>query len=125
MKTSPAWKGEEAGYFAFHEWLRSYYGKAYHCENPECDGKSKRFEWSLLRGKEHGHIRENYWQLCKSCHTKYDEINVGEKSYSWKGGKPGCLDCGKIISRRFNKTGLCISCKNKKFPSRKGYAYSI
>ena len=77
------WKGDKAGYTAFHQWLRRKFGKATMCDNPDCHYprrnrnnqilyKPKRFEWSLIHGKKHDHKRENYWQLCKSCHVKYD-----------------------------------------------------
>lgn len=114
-----AWKGDNASYYAIHIWLKNNYGKANKCDNSSCISKSKRFEWALIKFKEHSHNRDNYRMLCKPCHTRYDEINLGEKSYLWKGGKPKCLDCPKLLSRRFNKTMLCISCKNKKYPSRK------
>lgn len=77
------WKGEKAGYFAFHAWIKRKYGKAKKCENPNCKyprknalgkiiKKPKRFEWALIHGKKHDHKVENYWQLCKSCHVRYD-----------------------------------------------------
>jgi len=77
------WKGDNAGYIAFHQWLKRKYGKANKCENPDCvyprenaNGKimykPKRHEWSLIHGFEHGHYKERYWQLCKSCHVIYD-----------------------------------------------------
>lgn len=82
-ENSRSWKGEKAGYFAFHEWIRKYYGRANKCEKPNCKYprtnkrgqtiyKPKSFQWALIHGKEHGHIRENYMMLCASCHKKYD-----------------------------------------------------
>jgi hypothetical protein len=72
-KKHPNWKGNKAGYTAFHQWIRRHYGKANHCENPDCRYKNpKRYEWALIHGYEHDHKRKNYWQLCKSCHVKYD-----------------------------------------------------
>lgn len=76
------WKGNKASYTAFHQWLKRKYGKANKCENPKCvyprmtaNGilwSPKRFEWAKIHGYEHDHKRENYWQLCKSCHAIYD-----------------------------------------------------
>ena len=88
------WKGDDASYYAIHIWLKNNYGKANKCENPSCEKKSKRFEWALLKNKIHSHNRKNYWMLCKSCHTRYDEINIGNKSYM----------CPPI----FNLFGICI-----------------
>lgn len=79
-----SWKGKDAGYFAFHGWLERKYGKANHCENPDCiyprinaNGKilkaPKKFHWSLIHGKRHGHDRKRYRQLCASCHIRYDK----------------------------------------------------
>lgn len=83
---SRAWKGEDAGYDAFHLWLKNNYGKANKCEMPGCVypriNKAKQillapkaFNWSLIHGKVHGHFRENYWMLCISCHMRYDGVN--------------------------------------------------
>lgn len=85
QEKSNAWKGEKAGYFAFHEWLRVNFGSADKCEMPGCTYprknraqrviyKPKGFHWSLIHGNEHGHFRENYWMLCHSCHALYDRI---------------------------------------------------
>ena len=77
------WKGDKIGYGAVHMWLRSTYGKANKCENPDCvyprknDRKElliapKRFEYALLRGKKYSRKRENFIMMCASCHRKYD-----------------------------------------------------
>lgn len=77
------WKGVEASYFAFHQWLRTHFGNANKCENSTCfyprknAARSivkapKRFDWALIKGKEYDHKRENFIQLCPSCHKKYD-----------------------------------------------------
>lgn len=61
-----------ADYDAIHWWLRNKHGRASKCENDSCKGESKNYEWSKLKGKRYLRIRENYWQLCKSCHRDYD-----------------------------------------------------
>lgn len=71
-ETHPMWRGDRVGITAMHTWLKSHYGKADHCENPDCLGLSITFEWSKLRGKEYERKRENFWQLCKKCHVIYD-----------------------------------------------------
>ena len=85
QEKSRSWKGEKAGYFAYHVWLKTYFGKANKCENPDCvyprknragkiTYKPKGFNWALIKGKEHGHFRENYKMLCISCHMIYDNV---------------------------------------------------
>ena len=37
----------------------------------------------------------------------------GRNSPSWKGGKPKCIVCGKILCRRHLVTSKCISCFGK------------
>lgn len=62
----------ENEYTRIHNWLRKHYGKANCCENPECVGKSKYFQWSKIKGKPYEKTREHFRMLCISCHTKYD-----------------------------------------------------
>ena len=66
------WKGDDITYNSLHWWLRREYGSADHCEAIDCDGKSKKYEWALIKGKEYERKRVNFMQLCKSCHVKYD-----------------------------------------------------
>src|SRR3990167_5514729 len=66
------WKGDNAGYFTIHSWLKRHFGKANKCENPNCKKISNRFHWAKLKGKRYIHKRENFWMLCSSCHTIYD-----------------------------------------------------
>ena len=79
---SRRWKGDNAGYVAIHIWLKNKLGKANRCENPNCIYpkkikyrkpiiKSKRFEWASISRKS---LRDknDYVQLCPSCHRKYD-----------------------------------------------------
>ena len=72
-ENNPFWSGDKIGYHGLHTWLIKKFGKALCCENPKCEHKpTKRYEWSLLKGKEYERKRENFWQLCVSCHRKYD-----------------------------------------------------
>ena len=68
------WRGDDATICAKHEHIRKSYGKADHCDNPRCSGKSKKFEWSK---KDHNtpYTRniDEYQQLCNSCHQRYDK----------------------------------------------------
>lgn len=67
----PTWKGDNASYVAIHIWLKTNYGKADHCDF-DTNHESKWFEWALLKGKQYSHNRDNFIQLCISCHRKYD-----------------------------------------------------
>ncbi len=83
------WKGDNASYFAIHIWNKTQWGKASKCDNTECIyprknaarswvNAPKRFEWALKRGRTYTRNREDYYQLCKSCHAKYDYgLSVG------------------------------------------------
>lgn len=77
------WKGDKASYFAIHMWLKTHFGKAENCEYEFCRyprtnsagrtlKKPKSFEYALRKGFRHSHKRENYIQLCSSCHKYYD-----------------------------------------------------
>jgi hypothetical protein len=37
--------------------------------------KPCRYEWALLKGKMMERKRENFIQLCMSCHRKYDSVS--------------------------------------------------
>ena len=65
-------KGDNVAYRTIHSWLSKRFGKADRCEQVDCEGKSKTFDWSKLRGKKYERKRENFWKLCRSCHIKYD-----------------------------------------------------
>jgi len=66
-----SWKGKSAKYQALHSWLRKKNGKAYKCENKNCNKKSKTFEWANVSG-EYSRYKKDYAQLCRSCHVKLD-----------------------------------------------------
>ena len=73
------------GYSAIHMWLIKHYGKANKCENYNCNKKSKRFYYCLIKGKEYKHNRDNFKMLCASCHRRYDDNdewrrNIGKAS---------------------------------------------
>lgn len=75
-KKSHMWKGDKIGYSGIHMWLRSEYGKANTCESEiigiECRNNTSRYHWAKLRGKRYERKRENFIQLCNSCHRIYD-----------------------------------------------------
>lgn len=85
-----------------HAWLRYHYGRADVCENPNCKGRSKLFEYSLINGKNYGRKRENFRKLCKCCHEKYD----------WDNGKyPVLRKIFKTIGTRTGKINGRKRCK--------------
>ncbi len=68
-------------YRKVHSWVNKTFGRASKCENPKCELVSERYEWSLLKGKKYDYKKQNFWQLCKICHVRYD----GKKSNNYKG----------------------------------------
>src|SRR3990167_210568 len=60
-------------YDSIHYWLRSRFGKANKCENPNCLNNSNFFQYALIKGKQHKRNRENYMMLCVSCHYRLDD----------------------------------------------------
>ncbi|MEK6879365.1 MAG: hypothetical protein AABY22_07155 [Nanoarchaeota archaeon] len=75
------WKGDKIGYEALHKWLRRIYGNANKCENPDCKSIVKTYEYALLKRKKYERKRENFWQLCRSCHRKYDYTEETRKKH--------------------------------------------
>ena len=67
-------------YSAIHSWLKYYHGKANRCEHVEtCTKKSLVFEWAKIREKEYDFNRDNFIQLCRSCHVRYDLTPEGRE----------------------------------------------
>jgi hypothetical protein len=65
----PNWLGDRASYRNCHAWVRRNYIKTGICEH--CLLKKKRTEWA---NKDHTYhrVREDWFELCRSCHLKYD-----------------------------------------------------
>ena len=58
-------------YNAIHKWLVYNYGSASKCD--KCGRvNSKKYEYALIIGKKYEKNRNNFWQLCSSCHSIYD-----------------------------------------------------
>lgn len=119
-----SWKGNNAGYVSLHDWIKKYFGKANKCDNRnnkilsfECSKKSNNFQWALKKGNKYSRKIEDYFQLCVSCHSKYDrkrEIKICP-----------IKNCGKKIRRfgycekhgiRFKKFGNPFAVKYYKNP---------
>lgn len=67
-------KGDDIGYHGIHKWLQTKFGKANHCEDPDCSQTSKIFHWALKKGYAYERRRDNFFQLCIKCHRRYDWI---------------------------------------------------
>lgn len=60
---------ENPGYNALHMWLGNHFPKKNVCEH--CN-RAIKTDYAKLIGKEYERNRENFIELCKSCHRKYD-----------------------------------------------------
>ncbi len=77
-----AWKGDDVGYVALHCWVRKKLGKPSKCEI--CGTRdSKRFEWANISG-EYNRDVSDFMELCKSCHIKYDKLNINNSVFKEK-----------------------------------------
>ena len=123
----------EPEYARIHRWLKNNFGIAIKCDNNLCEGKSINFQWALVKGKKYEKNRENFIQLCKSCHSKYDitEETFAKKSKAFLGVKrnlsPETIASirSKLLGNRHGqkhdgKQKLCPHCKEIKLLSEFG-----
>lgn len=97
-----AFKGNAAGYTAIHTYLRKYFPKSGICD--ECGKPAVRTEYALIKGREYSRNRDDYRELCKPCHNRYDETGGSR----WRGvvtarqaasEAPPCgCGCGSIVA---------------------------
>lgn len=74
------WKKEYKNqYHLKHMILKAKYGKATHCQNRvkqilnfKCTKKSNTFQWAKKKRHKYTKNKVDYYQLCVSCHLKYD-----------------------------------------------------
>lgn len=72
-----AWKGDNVGYHALHDWVAKELGRPKKCEI--CNKtEAKRFEWANISGEYKKDITD-WKRLCKGCHNKMDK--VGKRSW--------------------------------------------
>lgn len=67
------WKGDKAGVSALHIWVKTWKGKADHCEI--CGRNEKRmYHWANI---DHSYRRvlDDYISMCVPCHRRYDYAN--------------------------------------------------
>ena len=81
--THPTYKGSNANYSAKHHRIHKRYGKASKCENKECVGKSKVYEWANISGQFYNN-KSDWFELCRSCHRIFDFSEEKRESLSKK-----------------------------------------
>lgn len=69
-----SWKGDLAGYEAFHVRVYRAFGKPSKCE--QCGTTEGKFEWSNRTGAYHD--INDYWRLCIPCHRQFDSVRRRE-----------------------------------------------
>jgi len=67
----PLWKGDNAGYFAFHARLPVRRGKPSKCEVCGTTDPQKHYDWANLTGRYED--MEDYKRMCRKCHRQYDK----------------------------------------------------
>lgn len=67
-ENSPVYKGDEAKYSARHMWIKANFEMKDYCDH--C-GKNDKLEWANVSG-EYKRDREDWLNLCRSCHRKFD-----------------------------------------------------
>ena len=104
------WKGDSAGYVAFHQRLGRLRGKPQHCERCGTTDPDKQYEWANLTGRYEDPA--DYQRMCKSCHRSYDMARRlgGDLSVREAGVRLGCshqkiltlIWAGRIDAHRAN-----------------------
>lgn len=70
-------------YNTIHQWNIRHWPKKHVCEH--CGATTaKRYEWSNKSG-EYRRDRDDWQELCRSCHIKYDREVLG---INWSKGRP-------------------------------------
>ena len=76
---NPMWKGDNAGYFAIHLWIRKKFGTPRKCS--ECGTtKAKAYHWANISGKCKRDIND-FKRLCVKCHRKFDNTTSKGESH--------------------------------------------
>jgi hypothetical protein len=74
---NPNWKGDNVGYYALHDWVARYKGKANQCIHCKSTN-STRYEWANVSGKYKRDL-DDYISLCKKCHNNFDGVNIWQQ----------------------------------------------
>lgn len=59
-------------YSSFHNYIRRNFGAASKCTNSKCPKVSKNYQWANRIGRNLSHEKDDYVELCVSCHKLYD-----------------------------------------------------
>ena len=74
------WKGNTASYAAIHMWIKKHWGMPDHCDICHKEDVS-RYEWCNW-DKKYNRVREDWGQLCPSCHRLFDYARIREEIYA-------------------------------------------
>jgi len=85
-------KQPTAGYGAIHAYLRKHFPKTGICD--ECGEAASPTEYALIKGREYSRNREDYRELCKLCHNRYDEVGGSR----WRGVVTAGMTAGESPS---------------------------
>jgi len=86
---NPNWRGDNVGIIGVHVWLKKYFKKKMICEFCGKIGKTPlSIDWAKLRNKPYTRDRNNFIELCRSCHKKYDR-----KDRKGNGNEPAKICC--------------------------------
>jgi hypothetical protein len=86
----------QSHYNHVHTWLLKEFGSPAFCEF--CFRKDKKCNWALKRGCEYNFIKDNFLQLCCSCHRRYDtSLNTYRKIRDKLKGKPNYWNRSPVI----------------------------
>lgn len=67
-----SWKGDEAGYQAFHLRVSRMRGKPQKCSACSTEDPDKNYDWANMTG-DYSDIWD-YKRLCRSCHAQHDHV---------------------------------------------------
>lgn len=76
--------GHVYSYGSIHLWLCKSYQKSKICDFCGTTDPERRYEWALRKGFEHALNIDNYFELCASCHKKYDMTDEQKLAISKK-----------------------------------------
>jgi len=71
-KNNDSWKGNKAGYAAFHYRVEKQRGKPKKCSMCEATSPYMKYEWANITGRYERVY--DYVRLCCSCHKRVDKI---------------------------------------------------
>lgn len=75
LENNSNWKGDKIGVIGIHQWLRRNFIKKMICEKCGFKGKSPiSIHWAKLPNKYYERKRENFIELCNTCHVRMDML---------------------------------------------------